>query len=141
MPRWRARSARWSRRRSPRIGSRAPGFTHPGHTEYLAARAGVTDFAMMLAGPKLRVVLATTHVALRDVAGADRSRHHRARHRAGRARRCATSWASRSPRVAVAGLNPHAGEAGRFGDEETRLVEPAIDAGARAAGGGEASQR
>ena len=54
------------------------GFTHPGHTEYLAARAGVTDFAMMLAGPKLRVVLATTHVALRDVADVDRPRQHRA---------------------------------------------------------------
>src|SRR6185369_2601451 len=46
------------------------GFAHPGHTEYLAERAGVTEFAMMLAGPALRVVLATTHVALRDVATA-----------------------------------------------------------------------
>ena len=45
------------------------GFDYPGHTEYLAARAGVSEFAMMLAGPALRVVLATTHLALRDVAG------------------------------------------------------------------------
>ena len=43
------------------------GFTFPGHTEYLASRAGVAEFAMMLAGPRLRVVVATTHIALRDV--------------------------------------------------------------------------
>jgi 4-hydroxythreonine-4-phosphate dehydrogenase len=103
------------------------GFTHPGHTEYLAERAGVTDFAMMLAGPKLRVVLATTHVALRDVPAAlDPETIARAiylaawslSHQLGIAR----------PRIAVAGLNPHAGEAGRFGDEEARLVVPAIAA-------------
>ncbi len=103
------------------------GFTHPGHTEYLAARAGVTEFAMMLAGPKLRVVLATTHVALREIpttldagaiARAIYLAAHALHHQLGIAR----------PRIAVAGLNPHAGEGGRFGDEETRLVEPAIAA-------------
>jgi 4-hydroxythreonine-4-phosphate dehydrogenase len=102
------------------------GFSFPGHTEYLAARAGVREFAMMLAGPVLRVTVATTHVALRDVPRlltvegiastiwltAD-----------GLARRFGIA----RPRVAVAGLNPHAGEAGRFGDEENRLVKPAID--------------
>jgi 4-hydroxythreonine-4-phosphate dehydrogenase len=101
------------------------GFTFPGHTEYLAARAGGTEFAMMLAGPVLRVTVATTHVALRDVPRllttdgiastiwltAD-----------GLARRFGIA----RPRLAVAGLNPHAGEAGRFGDEEERLVRPAI---------------
>jgi 4-hydroxythreonine-4-phosphate dehydrogenase len=109
------------------------GFTHPGHTEYLAARAGVTDFAMMLAGPKLRVVLATTHVALRDVpALLDPDTIARAIVLAARALHQQLGIAR--PRVAVAGLNPHAGEAGRFGDEETRLVEPAITrAGARLA--------
>ena len=100
------------------------GFTHPGHTEYLAARAGVTDFAMMLAGPKLRVVLATTHVALRDVpALLDPATIARATVLAGRA--LYRQFGIARPRVAVAGLNPHGGEAGRFGDEETRLVEPA----------------
>jgi 4-hydroxythreonine-4-phosphate dehydrogenase len=102
------------------------GFTFPGHTEYLAARAGVTEFAMMLAGPRLRVTVATTHVALKEVPRlltvdgiastiwltAD-----------GLARRFGIA----APRVAVAGLNPHASEAGRFGDEEDRLVRPAID--------------
>jgi 4-hydroxythreonine-4-phosphate dehydrogenase len=102
------------------------GFAFPGHTEYLAARAGVSEFAMMLAGPRLRVTVATTHVPLKDVPRlltvdgiastiwltAD-----------GLARR----FGIPAPRVAVAGLNPHASEAGRFGDEEARLVTPAIE--------------
>jgi 4-hydroxythreonine-4-phosphate dehydrogenase len=102
------------------------GFSFPGHTEYLAARAGVSEFAMMLAGPTLRVTVATTHVRLSDVPRlltvdgiastiwltAD-----------GLVRRFGIA----APRVAVAGLNPHAGEAGRFGDEEDRLVRPAIE--------------
>jgi 4-hydroxythreonine-4-phosphate dehydrogenase len=101
------------------------GFTFPGHTEYLAARAGVREFAMMLAGPVLRVTVATTHVALRDVpqlltiegiASAIWLTADGLARRFGIAR----------PRVAVAGLNPHASEAGRFGDEEDRLVKPAI---------------
>jgi 4-hydroxythreonine-4-phosphate dehydrogenase len=102
------------------------GFQFPGHTEYLAARAGVGEFAMMLAGPTLRVTVATTHVALRDVprlltvegiASAIWLTAEALVRRFGIAR----------PRLAVAGLNPHAGEAGRFGDEEARLVRPAIE--------------
>ncbi len=102
------------------------GFSFPGHTEYLAARAGVREFAMMLAGPALRVTVATTHVALRDVPqlltveGIASSIWLTAD---GLARQFGIA----RPRVAVAGLNPHAGEAGRFGDEEDRLVKPAID--------------
>ncbi|HVZ74137.1 MAG TPA: 4-hydroxythreonine-4-phosphate dehydrogenase PdxA [Polyangia bacterium] len=101
------------------------GFAFPGHTEYLAARAATGEFAMMLAGPRLRVVVATTHVALRDVprlltpAGI-------ASTIALTAEALARRFRIDSPRVAVAGLNPHAGEAGRFGDEEARLVVPAI---------------
>jgi len=116
------------------------GFAFPGHTEYLAARAGAGEFAMMLAGPTLRVTVATTHVALRDVATlltpdgiastiwltAD-----------GLARRFGIA----APRVAVAGLNPHASEGGRFGDEEDRLVRPAIErARARLAAAGVAAE-
>jgi 4-hydroxythreonine-4-phosphate dehydrogenase len=102
------------------------GFTFPGHTEYLADRAGAREFAMMLAGPKLRVTVATTHVALRDVprlltvdaiATAIWLTSEAMARRFGVAK----------PRIAVAGLNPHAGEAGRFGDEEERLVRPAIE--------------
>lgn len=103
------------------------GFKFPGHTELLAARGGVDDFAMMLAGPRLRVVLATTHLALADVPRALTVK----------AVTTATVLAARAlvedfgiprARVAVAGLNPHAGEAGRFGHEETRVLAPAIQA-------------
>jgi 4-hydroxythreonine-4-phosphate dehydrogenase len=102
------------------------GFKFPGHTEYLAARAGVSEFAMMLAGPKLRVTVATTHVPLKDVPrlltidGIASTIWLTAE---GLARRFGIA----APRVAVAGLNPHASEAGRFGDEEDRLVKPAIE--------------
>jgi 4-hydroxythreonine-4-phosphate dehydrogenase len=101
------------------------GFPYPGHTEYLAATAGVHDYAMMLAGPRLRVTVATTHLPLREVAAqltppliATAIRLTAASLRA--------SFGITLPRVAVAGLNPHAGEGGRFGDEEARLVQPAI---------------
>jgi 4-hydroxythreonine-4-phosphate dehydrogenase len=102
------------------------GFAFPGHTEYLAARAGVSEFAMMLAGPRLRVTVATTHVPLKDVPrlltveGIASTIWLTAE---GLARRFGIA----APRVAVAGLNPHASEAGRFGDEEARLVTPAIE--------------
>ena len=102
------------------------GFAFPGHTEYLAARAGVSEFAMMLAGPRLRVTVATTHVPLKEVPrlltvdGIASTIWLTAE---GLARRFNIA----APRVAVAGLNPHAGEAGRFGDEEDRLVRPAIE--------------
>jgi 4-hydroxythreonine-4-phosphate dehydrogenase len=102
------------------------GFDFPGHTEYLAARTGISEFAMMLAGPKLRVTVATIHVPFKDVPrlltpdGIASAIWLTAE---GLARRFGIS----APRVAVAGLNPHAGEAGRFGDEEDRLVRPAIE--------------
>jgi 4-hydroxythreonine-4-phosphate dehydrogenase len=101
------------------------GFAFPGHTEYLASRTGAREFAMMLAGPSLRVTVATTHVALKDVPrlltvdGIASSIWLTAEALARR-------FGVARPRVAVAGLNPHAGEAGRFGDEEERLVVPAI---------------
>jgi 4-hydroxythreonine-4-phosphate dehydrogenase len=106
------------------------GFDFPGHTEYLAHRAGVTEFAMMLAGPRLRTVLATTHVALRDVprvlTAADVTRAAVLA-----ARALLNDFGIGRPRIAVAGLNPHAGEAGRFGDEESTVVTPAIRAARR----------
>jgi 4-hydroxythreonine-4-phosphate dehydrogenase len=109
----------------------AAGFAFPGHTEFLAARAGGVPVAMMLAGPRLRVVLATIHVALSDLG----------LHLTGAAIEQAIGLAAAAltrdfglahPRLAVAGLNPHAGEGGVFGDEEARLIAPAI-AAARAA--------
>jgi 4-hydroxythreonine-4-phosphate dehydrogenase len=103
------------------------GFSFPGHTEYLAARAGTAEFAMMLAGPALRVVVATTHIALRDVP-ATLTAPGIATTIVLTAEALARQFRMARPRVAVAGLNPHAGEAGRFGDEEARLVQPAIEA-------------
>jgi len=101
------------------------GFEFPGHTEYLAARAGTDDFAMMLAGPRLRVVLATRHIALSQVPAA-LTREEIVRAAVLAARALLTDFGLGRPRIAVAGLNPHAGEAGRFGDEEGRIVYPAI---------------
>ena len=112
------------------------GFAFPGHTEYLAARAGAPEVAMMLAGPALRVTVATTHLALREVPSA-LTRDGIASAIVLTALALARGFGIGAPRVAVAGLNPHAGEAGRFGDEEDRLVRPAMQAAAarlRAAG-------
>jgi 4-hydroxythreonine-4-phosphate dehydrogenase len=103
---------------------RLAGVAHPGHTEILAELAGVERVAMLLATPELRVVLATIHLALRDaVAALDVDLELatiRLADEAGRRLGCAR------PRVAVAGVNPHAGEHGLFGDEEARILAPAI---------------
>ena len=101
------------------------GYHYPGHTEMLAALTGTECFAMMLAGERLRVVLATIHLPLRQVADIldcdtiasllaliDFSLRR--------------DFAIASPRIGVAGLNPHAGETGLFGDEESRLILPAV---------------
>lgn len=102
------------------------GFAFPGHTEFLAARTHTTEFAMMLAGPRLRVVLATTHIALRDVTAVLRPADV-ARAAVLAARALVNQFGVGRARIAIAGLNPHAGESGRFGDEESRIVEPGID--------------
>jgi 4-hydroxythreonine-4-phosphate dehydrogenase len=100
------------------------GFDFPGQTEFFAARAQVSNFAMLLTGGPLTVALVTAHVPLHEVAGM-----------------LATSEIVRvgclladflkkkgiaSPRIAVAGLNPHAGEQGDLGDEEGRIIGPAL---------------
>jgi 4-hydroxythreonine-4-phosphate dehydrogenase len=121
---------------------RAGGIKHPGHTEILAERCGVTDHAMMLyLGPQagarsshtgLGVVHVTLHVPLRSVFDRLTIPAVEAKiHLADRALRPLTG--GRTPRVAVAALNPHAGESGLFGDEEARIITPAV-ALARAAG-------
>ena len=101
------------------------GFAHPGHTEFLAALTGATLPVMMLASPGLRVVPITVHASLRrmlDMITAERivavtrvtiealQRH----------------WGIVWPRVAIAGLNPHAGEDGTMGEEEITIIAPAI---------------
>ena len=107
------------------------GFPYPGHTELLAELAGVQDYTMMLAAGKLRVVHTSTHVSL---SGAIR---RVTRQRVLTVIRIAHETLLRMglprPRIAVAGLNPHAGEGGLFGREEIDHIAPAI-ADARAAG-------
>jgi 4-hydroxythreonine-4-phosphate dehydrogenase len=113
------------------------GIAFTGHTEYLAERTGVSRPVMMLATGELRVALATTHLPLKAVSAAisvqslceiatilDRELRQR--------------WGIRAPRIAVCGLNPHAGESGHLGDEEVRVIAPAIarmqESGIRATG-------
>jgi 4-hydroxythreonine-4-phosphate dehydrogenase len=103
------------------------GFEFAGHTEFLAARLGAEDVAMMFAGPRLRVVLATVHQSLMTVgASLDPALIER------RIRQTLAALESDfgipRPRVGVVGLNPHAGEGGMFGDEEARCIAPAIAA-------------
>ena len=113
----------------------AAGVGFPGHTEMLqalASRGGpLLPVRMMLANPELRTVLVTIHLSLRraiDAIGFDSVLETiRIAHRSGQ------RWKLTAPRIAVAGLNPHAGEGGLFGDEEIRVIGPAIDA-ARAEG-------
>lgn len=103
------------------------GFRHPGHTEFLAELAGGVEVAMMLACPELRVVPVTIHLSLAD---AVRALDVEAIVRTGRvaAQGLQTLFGIDKPRIAVAALNPHAGEQGAMGDEERRLIAPAIEA-------------
>ena len=112
----------------------AIGFSHAGQTEFVAERCGVgrDSVAMMLAGPTLRTVPATTHVALADVPRMLTKALIVARALA-TLRGLRRDFGIAAPRLAVAGLNPHAGEGGALGREEIEVVEPAI-AELRAAG-------
>ncbi|GIW42284.1 MAG: 4-hydroxythreonine-4-phosphate dehydrogenase [Candidatus Binatia bacterium] len=101
------------------------GHRFSGHTELLAELSGASDVRMMLVGSTLRVVLVTTHVAFRDVPGAiDSGKVERTVALAHGALR--TLFGLRRPRLALCGLNPHAGEGGLWGDEEARLLDPAV---------------
>lgn len=105
----------------------AVGFTYPGQTEFVAERCGVArnNAVMLLAGPSLKVVPVTIHIALTEVPqhltiDLIRSRVH------GTARGLQRNFGIHRPRLAVASLNPHAGENGQMGDEEARIIVPAI---------------
>jgi 4-hydroxythreonine-4-phosphate dehydrogenase len=104
------------------------GFVHPGQTEFVAERCGVSpDLAvMMLAGPTLKVIPVTTHVPLRDVP--DLLSVERIVMKARVAiKGLIRQFGLERPRIAVAGLNPHAGENGTLGREEVEIVVPAIE--------------
>ena len=101
------------------------GFAFPGQTEFFAARAGVKDFAMLLTGGSLTVALVTAHIPLCDVTKSLKTSEiirvgslllHFLKQRG-----------LVKPRIAVAGLNPHAGEKGDLGDEEEKIIVPAIE--------------
>ncbi|MBK9010321.1 4-hydroxythreonine-4-phosphate dehydrogenase PdxA [Novosphingobium sp.] len=103
------------------------GFGHPGQTEFVAAACGMAprDAVMMLAGPSLRTVPLTVHIALSAVPAALTSDLivHKARIVAAA---LARDFGIDRPRLALAALNPHAGEEGRMGDEEARIIAPAL---------------
>jgi len=110
------------------------GFKFRGQTEFFADRCGVKNFAMCLTGGKITIALVTTHIPLRDVPGALKQSEivrvgllladflrclpRRNSTKAGRSRN--------APRIAVAGLNPHAGESGKLGREEIEIISPAV---------------
>ncbi len=103
---------------------RLAGYAYDGHTELLAVRTGASGVCMLLAGERLRVSHVTGHRALRDAAqppSPERLRHVFALTIGGLRR-----LGFPKPRIAVAGLNPHAGEGGLFGSEELEVIEPAI---------------
>ncbi|WP_184097522.1 4-hydroxythreonine-4-phosphate dehydrogenase PdxA [Sphingopyxis panaciterrulae] len=104
------------------------GYTHPGQTEFIAERCGVaaTNAVMMLAGPALRVVPLTVHIPLAEVPERLTGELIVAKARIV-ARGLRRDFAVAAPRLAIAGLNPHAGESGRLGDEEIRIVAPAVE--------------
>ncbi len=109
----------------------AAGLHYPGHTEILAEHGGAQKVAMMLANEDIRTVLVTVHCSLAE---AIRRSGFGAQMDAIRlAHLGAQAFGVACPRVAVAGINPHAGEGGLFGDEEIRIIRPAIEA-ARAEG-------
>lgn len=103
---------------------KAAGVPYPGHTEMIASLCGVSNYGMMLAGPSLRVIHVSTHVSLAEAIRRVKPERIlntiRLGHEALKREHIA------SPRIAVAGLNPHAGESGLFGDEEILYISPAI---------------
>jgi 4-hydroxythreonine-4-phosphate dehydrogenase len=107
-------------------GLHAAGLPYPGHTEILAERTGVREFAMVLAVPGLAVAHVTLHMALRDV-----FKHlstEAVLEKAVLLDGLLTRMLGRRPRLGVAALNPHASDGGLFGDEEVRLIAPAVAA-------------
>src|SRR4029450_8792109 len=120
------------------------GFKFPGQTEFFAERYGVKDFAMCLTGGKLTVALVTAHIPLRKVPRAlkqseivrvgwlllgfvQRRRNLTALSRQVSGRASKNVPDGLSPRIAVAGLNPHAGESGKLGREEIEIIAPAVE--------------
>src|SRR5437868_14901802 len=115
------------------------GFKFPGQTEFFAERCGVKNFAMCLTGGKLTVALVTCHIPLTRVSGALQQSEIRRvgllladflacrKDLTGSTGQVSKSSSNREIRIAVAGLNPHAGESGRIGREEIEIIAPAVE--------------
>ena len=103
------------------------GFKFAGQTEFFAERCGVNNFAMLLTGGKITVALVTTHIPLSEVPGVlKQAEIVRVGQLLADFLRCRSNPATAGPRIAVAGLNPHAGESGKIGREEIEIIAPAV---------------
>ena len=105
-------------------GLKMAGFRWPGHTEMLSDLTKTKDYAMMLVGGPLRVILVTIHTALKNVP--DLITKQKVLKTIRLAKKACDMLGLKKPEIAVAGLNPHAGEAGIFGNEETEIIVPAV---------------
>jgi 4-hydroxythreonine-4-phosphate dehydrogenase len=108
-------------------GLHAAGVKHPGHTEILAERTGTKEFAMVLWGDGIAVAHVTLHMALRDVFA--RLNPPAVLEKIRLLNGLLPKLLNRKPRIGVAALNPHASDGGLFGDEEARVIAPAVAAG------------
>ena len=100
------------------------GYNYPGHTELLAEKSGTSEYAMMLATGSLRVVHVTTHIPFKEVI--DHLTTERVLSTIHIGQDACLSLGIENPRIVVAGLNPHSGDGGIFGDEEERIIKPAV---------------
>ncbi|HAQ62521.1 TPA: 4-hydroxythreonine-4-phosphate dehydrogenase PdxA [Candidatus Delongbacteria bacterium] len=102
------------------------GFDYPGHTEFIAELLSTDDFLMILDGKKIKVALVTTHLALKDVSHA---LNITSIFNKGRLlySSLVSDYGIKEPRIAVCSLNPHAGDSGLFGNEEEKIISPAVE--------------
>lgn len=100
------------------------GFKWPGHTEMISELTHTRDYAMMFVGGPLRIILVTIHIPIKKVPSLISK--DRVVKTLRLAKKACEMLGMKSPKIAVAGLNPHAGEAGLFGDEEIREINPAV---------------
>lgn len=102
------------------------GFKFPGHTEYLADMSGQEDALMLMVSPTMRVGLVTSHIPLKDVPTALTIEKITSKINAFN-NSLKKDFGIKKPKIAVFGLNPHAGESGKMGEEENNVIKPAID--------------
>ena len=104
----------------------ASGFKFPGHTDYLAYRAGVKNYLMMLMCNKLKVALATAHIPIKDVPDTLRKTDIKKQIKL-LTKELEEKFKIKNPKIAVLGLNPHSGDGGNIGREEIEFLQPAVD--------------